>query len=336
MILMQRSRNAFTLVELLVVIAIIGVMVALLLPAVQAAREAARRLSCGNNLKQIGLALHNYHSTLKVFPPARFASGQLNENVALAIPVKNTTGWAMLLPYLEQQAAYERYNFNVCSSSARRNTYPPTAPVVGNDAINEPIYSTRFPFLECPSHVDAGELRSYLPGTEDLHSKRNARRTSYFFSTGRHDDNSATYPTLMSSGIGAFGTDGAATFAAILDGTSNSLAIGESHGGRRKAASSWGPWGLNGNRTCCFGVVASNPGTPITFNANHVRDFHINSAYNHDSQRRQFAWTFGSQHPGGAQFTLCDGSVKFLTNSMDYLTLARLAYIRDGEPVSFD
>jgi prepilin-type N-terminal cleavage/methylation domain-containing protein len=335
MIPMQPSRSAFTLVELLVVIAIIGVMVALLLPAVQAAREAARRLSCGNNLKQVGLALHNYHSTFKTFPPARFASGQLNENVNLAIPVKNTTGWAMLLPYLEQQAAYERYDFNVCSSSARRNTYPASAPVVGTDVTNEPIYSMRFPFLECPSHVDAGESRSNLPGSEDLHSMRNARRTSYFFSTGQHDDNSAVYPSLTSVGLGAFGSDGAATFAGILDGTSNSLAIGESHGGRRKFASSWGPWGLNGTRTCCFGVVAGNPTTPISFNANHVRDFHINSAYNHDPQRRQFAWTFGSQHPGGAQFTMCDGAVKFLTDSMDYQTLARLAYIRDGEPVSF-
>jgi len=339
---MKRSRNAFTLVELLVVIAIIGVMVGLLLPAVQAAREAARRMSCGNNMKQLGLALHNYHSTFNTFPPARFASGQLNNNISLAIPVKNTTGWAMLLPSLEQQAAYERYNFNVCSSSARRSNYPATAPVLGIDTVNEPIYSTRFSFLECPSHVDAGEAMTNLPGTQDLYSMRNARRTSYFFSSGQYNDDSSIYPNLAARrlrGLGAFGTDGAAKFGDISDGTSNAIAIGESRGGRTKSATNFGPWGLNGVRTCCFGVVDADantaiPGTLITFSAVHVRDYHINSAHNNDPQGRQFAWTFGSQHPGGAQFTLCDGSVTFLTESMDYLTLVRLAYILDGEPVT--
>ena len=339
---MNRTRQAFTLVELLVVIAIIGVMVGLLLPAVQAAREAARRMSCGNNMKQLGLALHNYHSTYNVFPPARFASGQLNNNVGNAIPVKNTTGWAMLLPFLEQQAAFEMYNFDVCSSSSRRGNYPASAPVMGNDTINEPIYSQRFSFLECPSHVDAGEMLSRDPGTENLYSLRNARRTSYFFSTGQYTDDNSIYPNLASRrlrGLGAFGTDGAAKFGDISDGTSNALAIGESRGGRTKRDPWWGPWGLNGTRTCCFGVVMADnntavPGTPITFNAAHQRDYHINSAFNNDPQRRQFAWTFGSQHPGGAQFTLCDGSVTFLSDSLDYLTLIRLSYILDGEPVS--
>lgn len=343
MFLRSRSRAAaFTLVELLVVIAIIGVMVGLLLPAVQAAREAARRMSCGNNMKQLGLALHNYHSTYNTFPPARFASGQLNNNVNLAIPVKNTTGWAMLLPFLEQQAAYDQYNFNVCSSSARRSNYPAHAPVLGVDTTNEPIYSTRFSFLECPSHVDAGELRTVQPGTQDLYSMRNARRTSYFFSSGQYNDDSSIYSNLASRrlrGLGAFGTDASAKFGDISDGTSNAIAIGESRGGRTKTGADWGPWGLNGVRTCCFGVVDADnntavPGTPITFTAVHVRDYHINSAYNNDPQRRQFAWTFGSQHPGGAQFTLCDGSVTFLTDSMDYLTLIRLAYILDGESVT--
>src|SRR5688572_33278503 len=100
------SRKAFTLVELLVVIAIIGVLIALLLPAVQFARESARRMSCGNNLKQIGVALHTYHDNLKTLPPALLGSGRwLSWNAPTAVPpgqTYNTTGWMLLLPYLEQ------------------------------------------------------------------------------------------------------------------------------------------------------------------------------------------------------------------------------------------
>lgn len=335
-------RMAFTLVELLVVIAIIGVMVGLLLPAVQSARESARRMSCSNNMKQLGLALHNYHSTHNVFPPAMFASGQLNNNINLAIPVKNTTGWAMLLPFFEEQAAYDQYNFNVCSSSSRRTGYPAYAPVLGNDTMNQAIYGRRYSVLECPSHVDAGQSHTVNAGTEQLYSLRDAKRTSYFFSSGQYNDENSVYSNLSARrirGIGAFGVDASAKFADISDGTSNAIAFGESRGGRTKADPNWGPWGLAGTRTCCMGVVMADnntavPGTPITYNATHARDYHINSSYNNDPQRRQFAWTFGSQHPGGAQFTMCDGSVTFLSNSLDYLTLIRLAYILDGEAVT--
>jgi len=342
---MVRSRRAFTLVELLVVIAIIGVMVGLLLPAVQAAREAARRMQCSNNLKQHGLAIHNYHSTHNVFPPGRLGNGFLDNNRdTLAVPVKNTTGWALLLPFVEQQAAFEQYDFNVCSSSARRSTLPAMAPLMGNDMINHPIYSQRFSVLECPSHADAGESRTQSPGTEELYSMRDAKRTSYFFSSGQYTDDNSPYPNMSSRrirGLGAFGSEGSAKIGDISDGTSNTIAIGESAGGRRKTGPEWGPWGLCGTRTSVFGVVQADnntaiPGTPLTFNATHQRDYHINSAYNNDPQGRQFAWTFGSMHPGGAQFVMCDGSSRFLPETMDYLTLIRLAYILDGEqPGSF-
>ena len=108
-----RPRPAgFTLVELLVVIAIIGVLVALLLPAVQAAREAARRSQCGNNLKQIGLALHNYHDTLKWFPPgAVFEGGASTAPNAQPINQRGSMH-VRLLPYMEQQALYNAFDFN--------------------------------------------------------------------------------------------------------------------------------------------------------------------------------------------------------------------------------
>ena len=115
-------KRAFTLVELLVVIAIIGILVALLLPAIQAAREAARRSQCQNNVKQLGVALHNYHDTNKVFPPGGIDYGWSSNMAGSAEPanklVKNLNGLALLLPYLEQQSLYSQMDFTQCVSHA--------------------------------------------------------------------------------------------------------------------------------------------------------------------------------------------------------------------------
>ena len=343
---MKSTKKGFTLVELLVVIAIIGILVGLLLPAVQAAREAARRMQCSNNLKQMGLALHNYHSTHNVLPPCKVGNGQVVNTATLVKYILNTTGWVLLLPSLEQQPAYNKYSFDNCSSSAKQSgAGSSTAPVLGVDTVNEPIYSARYSFLECPSHADAGELRSNAPGTNDPYSMRNARRTSYFFSTAQYDDGTSPYNNLLArrlQGMGAFGNDGAARFEDMGDGTSNVLAIGESVGGKRKVDPNWGPWGLNGTRTCCHGRVFSSfnnttlSPTPLQVNATDARDNHINNAYNNDAQRRHFAWSFSSQHTGGAQFVFGDGSVRFLPETMEYLTLYRLACIYDGETVSVE
>lgn len=337
---MYSRHKAFTLVELLVVIAIIGVLVGLLLPAVQAAREAARRMQCSNNLKQSGLSLHNYHDAHKVLPPAKVGNGQVVNNNSANSVVLNTTGWAMLLPYVEQTAAYNQYNFKVCSSSAKQTAN--VAPVVGDDTMNNLLTSARYSHLECPSHPDAGEQFSNLPGTQDGYSMRNARRTSYFFSVGQYDDGASVYPNLLSrrlQGLGVFGSDGAARIDDMLDGTSNTLALGESVGGKTKTDPKWGPWGLTGTRTCCHGKVSSAANnttlTPALLapSALDKRDYAINSAYNNDPQGRHYAWSFSSKHTGGAQFAFGDGSVQFLSETMDYLTLCRLAYLADGEVV---
>jgi prepilin-type N-terminal cleavage/methylation domain-containing protein/prepilin-type processing-associated H-X9-DG protein len=335
--------GGFTLVELLVVIAIIGILVGLLLPAVQAAREAARRMQCSNNLKQSGLALHNYHDTHKVFPPCKIGNGQVVNNSQLIRSVVNTTGWALLLPFVEQTAAYNQYNFNICSSMAKQNSArAPAAPVMGDDTVNNAITSARYSFLECPSHASAGQLFSFREGTNDPYSMRNARRTSYFFSTGQYDDGTSPYRNLLTrrlQAMGAFGNDGAASIDDIQDGTSNVLALGESVGGSTKVDTKWGPWGLTGTRTCCHGKVASSPNnttlTPALLNPNAAdrRDYHINSAYRNRADGKHFAWTFSSQHTGGAQFAFCDGSIHFVSETIDYLTLVRLAMIADKEVV---
>ena len=149
----SRPRRGFTLIELLVVIAIIGVLIALLLPAVQAAREAARRAQCTNNLKQIGLGLHNYHSALNVFPPGGVATARDPNNGNDFQPWTAWSGQAMLLPYVEQQALFNAANFN----------YTPEGNVRGVNAGNATVYNTVINSFLCPSDGNAGRpnLLSY-------------------------------------------------------------------------------------------------------------------------------------------------------------------------------
>ncbi len=134
----RRQNQGFTLIELLVVIAIISVLIALLLPAVQAAREAARRAQCVNNLKQIGLALHNYHAAMDTFPPGYVSTIDMRVTDACNMDQENQqgkastcgTGWAwgsMILPFLEQQPLYNSINFNLSVAYADNNTCSLTA-----------------------------------------------------------------------------------------------------------------------------------------------------------------------------------------------------------------
>jgi prepilin-type processing-associated H-X9-DG protein len=172
---------------------------------------------------------------------------------------------------------------------------------------------------------------------------RNAKRTSYFFSAGHYNDTNSPYDNMLNRrlrNLGAFGSEGAARFDYISDGTSNVIAIGESHGGsENKVDPLYGPWGLTGTGTCCMGRflnAAGNTalvGTPITYSATDVRDYQINAAYQNDPQGRSGPYGYRSQHPGGAQFLLCDGSAHFLSETTEYLTLLRLAFIADGEVV---
>ncbi|MGN6545359.1 MAG: DUF1559 family PulG-like putative transporter, partial [Aureliella sp.] len=332
---MKRSRGGFTLVELLVVIAIIGILVGLLLPAVQAAREAARRMQCSNNLKQQGLALLNYESTHKILPPSLLGSGRFDEKNQ-GLPnyhqthggVKNTTGWALMLPFAEGGTLHQKYNFSACSSMSSPYSYP----VTGSDTINDGIYNVRLPWLECPSHPQAGEVSSSGAGSTAFYSRRNAIRTSYLFSTGVNTDYDKPF-TYYNTDIrqGMFGNDGAAKLASVTDGLSSTIAFGEAAGGRTKTDANFGPWGLTGTHTCCHGrVVATITNSQITPTISEAQSWRVNARWPSDALGRSYAWVFNSLHTGGAQFVFGDGSVHFLTESLDYTTFCRLAYIHDG------
>jgi len=331
------SLRGFTLIELLVVIAIIAILIALLLPAVQQAREAARRTSCKNNLKQIGLALHNYHDSYKTFPPAKLNSGMYQSTVNG--PTLNTSGWVMLLPQLDQKPMFDLYNFNVASSWSNARGVLVGNPMQGvDDSANKQVYNKRLEVLECPSDPNAGfELIRNINTETDAYSANGARQTSYLFSTGAFTDYDANY-TALSGHVrqGAFGNNGAARIRDITDGTTNSIAVGEANGGRYKTSTVYGPWALNGMHTCCHGRVYNNNNTlPLTIGdpVAYPRDWSINAAYQGRTDGKTYAWVFNSQHSGGAQFVLCDGSVRFISENINYLTLMRLAYIHDGEPV---
>jgi len=334
---MARSnpRFGFTLVELLVVIAIIGILVALLLPAIQAAREAANRSECANNLHQQAIALHNYHDTFNVFPPALIGSGRYNNGGYHASRggVKNTTGWALLLPFFEQSGMSSEYDFDVCSSSSS----PYNHAVTGSDVANEPVYSRKLAVLECPSHPSAGEQSSNDAGGTSFYSRRNARRTSYLFASGVLTDYNNRYDAYWGDiRQGMFGNDGAAKFSAITDGTSNTIAIGEAAGGAQfKTSSHYGPWGLNGVHTCCHGRVVTGSSATVSHSSNvtHAQDWAINAVWRGDARDRTYAWVFSSLHPGGAQFVMGDGKARFISEDVDYELFARLNYIHDGDAV---
>lgn len=334
----KRNRG-FTLIELLVVIAIIAILIALLLPAVQQAREAARRTECKNNLKQWGLALANYHDVFNVFTPAMINSGRAGSGAAASATmingsggVKNQVGWIGLLPYIEQNAMYAQYNQNLPSTGS--NPYGFTV-AGGADMglINLPVTSRRLKALECPTDPSAGEDSSYLPRTADFYSRNQAKRSSYLFAVGSFTDYSTNY-NLNSSDLrrGMFGNNGSATIANISDGTSNSIAIGEASGGRYKTSTHYGPWGLHGTHTGVHGYTPSGSSTAVTAAtvAAYTSDWGINRPYLGDSLKRTYAWVFGSKHTGGAQFVLADGSVRFLSENIDYLTFCQLTYIADG------
>ncbi len=154
-------RRAFTLIELLVVIAIIAILIALLLPAVQQAREAARRSTCKNNMKQIGLALHNYHDTHRVFP---YASSHQGRACTTARSILNHKGWLMLLPFIDQAPLYNKFNFSIAASTSAVSGTGTVVGVPGTGNENDFVVSREIPVFTCPSSTGEYNGASAGPG----------------------------------------------------------------------------------------------------------------------------------------------------------------------------
>jgi prepilin-type N-terminal cleavage/methylation domain-containing protein len=303
----RRSRSqAFTLVELLVVIAIIGVLVALLLPAVQAARESARRTQCANNLKQMGIALHNYHDTFQKFPFGWSDRG---------------AGWTtMILPQIEQKPLWDTLGFNESNNWDSDNTP------------NERACGTYIQTFRCPS-------MAVIPKYITNQGIPNRVPTSYrgvASSTADSDDLSTSVkksametPNLE----GMFFTCSHVRMAEVTDGTSNTFMIGESRFETFvQDGNEMDFWYIGSPQidpcSCQTGGATEQSefcgSTGVPFNA---RSIPSTSGYVKEL-------SFTSLHPNGAQFSLADGSVRFVTFTINQPTYQALGSRGGGEQLS--
>ncbi len=291
------KRFAFTLIELLVVIAIIGILVGMLLPAVQQVREAARRTACANNMKQIGLALHMYHDTQRRLPPGWIASTPDGE-----------PGWgwaAVILPYLEGGNLYKKFDLSV--------------PI--DDATVEPLRTTVIPTYICPSDPAPNILNLAFhddefghpfihdpPGTHTHQETIMVSKGNYsgVFGTKEIDDD----PT---NGDGSFFQNSEIRFKHITDGLSNTLLVGE-----RRADIGTVTW---------VGVspAVEHPFARIVGATDHAP----NSSVGHFDD-------FSSAHPAGANFLSADGSVRLINDQIDLPNYQGLATRSGGEIVTYD
>ncbi len=309
------KRRAFTLIELLVVIAIIAILIALLLPAVQQAREAARRTHCKNNLKQIGLALHNYHDIHNQFPPSCVNPGSFGSG-AFVPPgmVRNHTGYLYLLPMLEQANVYSQINFNIATGKADWFG-------IGGGTDQAFLSRLKIPGYECPS--DPPFDSPHTETVTSLYAINEASRVSYGFIHENTEYDIATsvkgagapWKQNSNRNRSAFGINASANFRDITDGTSNTMLLIETP--FQKEIKVFGPF-----------LHASTHTHFIVPNL-----FGINRWSVTTPKRLVYAWGAGSQHTGGAQTVLGDGSVRFISENISTVTVDALVSIAGTEVI---
>jgi prepilin-type N-terminal cleavage/methylation domain-containing protein/prepilin-type processing-associated H-X9-DG protein len=293
----RRQARGFTLIELLVVIAIIAILIGLLVPAVQKVREAAARTQCSNNLKQIGLGLHNYHDTYKAFPP-----GQLVQKNGA------THCWlALLLPYIEQGPLYQKYNLNVDWSAA------PNDSTVQNLALH--VNQNQIPIFLCPS-APSGRVGSNFRGVTDYSASGELHRPNPFFN-GKIPPSDPTW-------IGVLGNKVKRRITDIADGSSNTLMVAECAGRNQgwemaKIAGSLGETG-----------AWANPGNVLTISGFNPANGTIPGPVAVNGCNSQNVYSF---HPNSAGGLFADGSVHFLSSSTSINTLYALVTRASGETI---
>lgn len=338
---MKRTREkirGFTLVELLVVIAIIGVLVALLLPAVQQAREAARRMQCANNLKQFGIAIHTYHDTWNKMPNTNLV--HFNGDWGLRCP-----GWqANVLPQMEQQPLFDKINWALTNYSN---------PYTGWDSqVNTPqgvtvVRTVQVPYARCPSDSSpdradwqvssyTGSMGSQATTSQDTANCNVFRQIpGYHFDYNAGADHGNTWDNPGLSGVfNRLGTRYNMNFGAVRDGLSNTIFVGEylwechDHGG------TWWHYNQSGNAhastSCPINLMtpcAANPAEAT------LKGYPYPICANNGPGQWNFSWGFKSRHPQVCQFVFGDGSVHVLSQSINYSTYQRLGGRQDGKPV---
>jgi prepilin-type N-terminal cleavage/methylation domain-containing protein/prepilin-type processing-associated H-X9-DG protein len=337
-----RRKSGFTLIELLVVIAIIAVLIGLLLPAVQKVREAAARMSCGNNLKQLGLAVHNYHDTAGSLPPVRIGNGD---------------GWAswmvLILPYVEQNNIYQLWDLSkkysvqsVAAQQAQVKTYLCPSRRGPGALSTQETFDSADNVTPPPWNSSGSQYRFTAPNNPPGSLTDYAANVGTFYGTFEYDQpasgrpsNGAWFavtangpiilPTLTVTGSSGQTTQvltswkSSVTIQSITDGTSNTFLVGEKHVpasalGRLKAGD--GP-AFSGAWTSYMGRVAGLE-DPLARGPNDLTKSLNGDAF--------WARKFGSWHSGVVQFVFCDGSVKGVKDTIDTENLRRLSDRRDG------
>jgi prepilin-type N-terminal cleavage/methylation domain-containing protein/prepilin-type processing-associated H-X9-DG protein len=305
---MIRPRQGFTLIELLVVIAIIAVLIGLLLPAVQSVREAANRMQCSNNLKQLGLALHHFHDTYRKFPPGQ-VPGPLP---AWGVPDGIHHGWApFILPYIEQEALAKAYHWDLWSADPR----------------NQDVVAHPLTIFQCPSAPEQNRFVTSAPfDTTNPPGK------------GACGDYATTWgidPILVDKGLiapapadlrGVLVPNQMTTMLQITDGTSNTILVTEDAGRPRlwqagnagpEQVNNGGPWAGYNNGFYVRGANQDGTGDwgPCAINCTNDREIY-------------------SFHATGANAVFADGSVRFLNANIDIRTLAAFVTRAGGEVVT--
>lgn len=328
-----RRVRGFTLIELLVVIAIIAILISLLLPAVQQAREAARRTQCVNNLKQIGLALHNYESTYKILPPGAIGAISLDGGMPhITVPFSPGSthdddgfGWQVfILPFIDQAPLYQRINPQghpgIISEAGVKDLYygAGTTIVPGGDTI--------LPMSICPSST----LPQIVPTTFTIPGDTVARTLNP--ATLQAGYATTSYKACAGSATGDFGLmhvvkeGGGARFRDITDGMSNTLLVGESAYVTDTGSTSFRDWptwiGMPGDGGDETVRINGRANSPINCGTNYNK---MINAINDDCAF--------SYHPGGANFLLADGSVRLISENISMVIYDFLHDRRDGQAI---